>query len=60
MLKEQGLDPANVTACAKLSLRDSLHLPWIMPKTIYGSIDFAGGIMLGYKLWSATSLAFPM
>lgn len=60
MLKEQGLDLANIIACAKLLLRDSLHLPWKMPKTIYGSIDFAGAIMLGYKPYSPTYLAFPM
>lgn len=58
MLKEQGLDLANVPACAKLPLWDSLHLPRKMPKTIYGRIDFAGGIMLGYKPYSVLILPF--
>jgi len=49
MLKEQDLDIANVTGCIKLSLRGSLHLPWILSETIYGSIDFTEGIILGYK-----------
>lgn len=60
LLKEQGLDLANVISCVRLALWDSLPLPWMLSETIYGSIGFAEGIILGYKSHSANYFAFSV